>query len=83
VGRQVVEVYAFIGAAAGEDDLLGLFWNWCRDRREGKTADCGCVSVEEEGICELDFITGRYCCCDAVEDSVVRPRDDLDGGWSF
>lgn len=80
---EVVEVYALIGAAACEDDLLGLFRDWRGDGREGETANCGGVGIEEEGICELDFVIGRYCRCDAVEDSVVGPRDNLDSGWSF
>lgn len=37
---EMVEVYSLIGAAAGEDDLLGLFRDWRRDGGEGEAADC-------------------------------------------
>lgn len=39
------------------------------------------MGIEEEGICEFDFVFVLEVdgSCDAVEDSVVGPRDDLDG----
>ena len=75
---EVVEVYSFVGAAACEDYLLGLFWDGCGRWRESEAADGGCVGIEEECICELDIFVGRYDCCDSVEDSVVGPRYYLD-----
>ncbi len=73
----MVEIYSFVGTTTCKDDFLGLFWDWRRHWRECQTADCGGVSIEEEGICELDFILGRDGCCDAMEDSVIGPRDNL------
>jgi hypothetical protein len=60
---------------------LGLIGDGGRRGREGEAADGGGVGIEEEGVCELDniFVWGNSD-CDAMEDSVVGPRYNLDGG---
>ena len=41
------------------------------------------MCIKEEGIGELDFAIGSNCCSDAMEDSIVGPRNDLDCGRYF
>lgn len=41
------------------------------------------MGIEEECVCELDFAGKRDCCRDAVENSIVGPRYDLDSDGSF
>lgn len=85
--RKVIEVYSLVGASGCEYDFLGLLWDWCGGLRDSEAADGRLVGIEEECVGELGFAIRRYSCCDAVEDSVVGPRDDLDcgtfGGYSW
>ena len=55
---EVVEVYSFVRAAGCENDLLRLSWDGCRRWRECQAPDGRSMSIEEEGICELDFVLG-------------------------
>ncbi len=77
VGREVVEVYAFVGASAGEENLLGLFWDWGGRGGECEATDGGGVGVEEECVCELDFFRCRDSCSNAVQDAVVGSSYNL------
>jgi hypothetical protein len=47
---------------------------------DGKTADGGLMGIEEERIRKLGLAIWRNGCCDAVENSIIGPRDDLDCG---
>ena len=77
---EVVEVDSLVGAAGCEDYFLGLFGDWSGWLGDGEAADSRLMGVKKEGICELGFAIGRYCCCDAMEDSIVGSRDNLDCG---
>ena len=83
MGGDVIEVHSLVGAACGEDNLLCLFRDGCGRGREGECADCGGMCGEEEGICELNIVVGRYGGCDAVKNSVVGTCDDLDSEGGF
>jgi hypothetical protein len=77
---EVVQVYSLVGATRCEDDFLALFGNCSRRLRDGEAAYGRLMGIEEECICKLGFIGGRYGCCDAMENSIVGPRDYLDRG---
>ncbi len=66
VRREVVDVDALVGAARGEEDLLGLARGRVRGRGEGEAADGRVVRVEEEGVGEVGFGLfrrgGVFCC---------------------
>lgn len=74
---EVIEVDSFVGAAGCEDNFLSLVWDGRRRRGERQTSDCRGMGIEEEGICELHFAGRWNGDCDAVENSIVGPRYNL------
>jgi hypothetical protein len=80
---EVVQVYSFVGTAGCEDDFLGLLWHWRRGLRDRKAPDGRLMGIEEEGISKLGFVIRWYCCCDAMEDPIVGPGDNLNCGCSL
>src|SRR5205809_19481 len=91
VRREVIEVYAFIGAPSCQQYFLVLCRSVCRrrrQRRESQTSNCRGMGVEEEGIGKRDTCIFLLCWSkskprnlgrDAMQHTLIRTSYNLYG----